>query len=71
MPKGTLPMNADTLNAMNDAMGAVVMCLARQLTPEQRLGFANDLATLARAAEANGHTALEMLLIDLQNAARE
>lgn len=63
-------MNAETMNAMNDAMGAVVMCLARQLTPPQREAFANDLAKLASAAERGGNTTLEMLLIDLQNAAR-
>lgn len=70
MGKEQFGVNAETLNAMTSAMGAVVMCMARQLTPEQREAFANDLARLAASAEKRGDTALETMLIDLQTAAR-
>ena len=69
--KQTVPVNADTLNTIVDAMGAIVMCLTRQLTPEQRAGFRTDLARLATRAEKDGNTQLETLLMDLRNAAAE
>lgn len=63
-------VNADTVNTLVSALGAVVMCLARQMPPTQREAFANELAALAGAAEKSGDTTLETLLIDLQRAAR-
>lgn len=51
-------------------MGALAMCAARQMTTEQREGFANDLTALAKLAERNGDVTLETILIDLQRAAR-
>lgn len=72
MPKNeTLPVNADTLNTIVDALGALTMCLTRQLNTEQRTGLRADLARLAKRAETDGNTTLETLLIDLRNAAQE
>jgi hypothetical protein len=55
---------------MVSSVGALVMVLARQLTPEQREGMATDLAALAKNAERNGDTTLETLLIDMHRAIR-
>jgi hypothetical protein len=67
--KPTMPLNADTINTLIDAMGAITLCLTRQLNPEQRTAFKNDLARLAIQAEKDGNITLETLLIDLRNAA--
>lgn len=62
------PANADTMNALVKAFGAFAMTMARNVKPEQRAGMAEDLATLAKAAEKQGDTTLETLLIDLHRA---
>jgi hypothetical protein len=67
--KPTMPLNADTINTLIDAMGAITLCVSRQLTPEQRTGFKSDLTRLAVDAEKKGNTGLEMLLTDMRNAA--
>lgn len=74
-PKGnpmseTFKPDAQTLNAITSAMGAIVMCIAGRMTPEQKAGVASDLAKLAAVAERNGDTVLETLLIDLHRAAK-
>ena len=61
--------NADTMNAMVNAMGAVVFALVRQLPPEKQQAFANDLARLAKNEERAGRTTSETLLLDLHRAA--
>jgi hypothetical protein len=66
----TFKVDASTLNAMVSAMGALTICLTRQMTPAQRAGFADDLARLAKNAEQAGDSTLETLLIDLHRAAR-
>lgn len=66
----TFKADATTMNAIVSAMGALTICLTRQMTPEQKAGFANDLARLAKNAEQAGDTVLETLLIDLHRAAR-
>ena len=63
-----MKFDAGTLNTIVDALGALTMCLTRQLTPAQRAGLRSDLARVAASAEQNGNTALETLLIDLRNA---
>jgi len=63
-------INADTINAIVSAMGALAMCITRHLTPEQRTAIADDMARLAATSERNGDTTLETLLIDLQRAVR-
>lgn len=61
---------ADAINAQHDALAAVVIALADTMPPEQKARFADNLARLARNAEANGQPHLETMLIDLFNAAR-
>lgn len=61
-------INADSFNAMLYAQGALAMCIARVLTPEQRLQLAKELADLAKNAEKHGNEHLETMLIDLYNA---
>lgn len=65
----TLPLSADTVNAIVNALGAVVFATVRALPAEQRGKFANDLAALARAEERHGDTPTETLLISLHAAA--
>jgi len=65
-----LPFNANTIDALINALGAVVFATVRQLPPAQQEAFANDLARLAANAERQGKTTDETILIDLQNAAR-
>jgi len=65
-----LPLDADTVNALFDALGATVMSLAQTLPPAQRAAFASNLARLAAAAEQAGRPTLETMLIDLHAAAR-
>ena len=36
MKRETFPINAETLNALFDALGGTVMALSEVLTPEQR-----------------------------------
>jgi hypothetical protein len=67
--KPTMPLNADTINTLIDAMGAITLCVSRQLTPEQRTGLKNDLTRLAADAGKQGNTGLEMLLTDMRNVA--
>lgn len=61
--------DADTLNAIVNALGAVVFATVRQLPPAQQAAFANDLARLAKNEEKGGHIASETLLLDLHRAA--
>lgn len=62
--------DADTLNTMVSAMGALAMCVAHAMTPEQRAKMADGLAAIAKKAEADGDTKLETLLIDMHRAIR-
>lgn len=61
---------AQAMNAQHDALAAVVMALADTMPAEQKARFADNLARLARNAEAKGMQTLETMLIDLFNAAR-
>jgi len=61
---------AEAINAQHDALAAVVMALADTMPAEQKARFADNLARLARNAEAKGLRTLETMLIDLFNAAR-
>jgi len=65
MPKNTFEVNAETLNAMVSAMGALAACVAHVLDPDQRERMASAMSALARQAEASGDTTLETLLIDM------
>lgn len=68
MPQEEIKADADTMNAMVSAMGALAMCIAHTMTPEQRKRMADGIAAIAKRAEADGDTKLEMLLIDMHRA---
>ncbi|SFF15010.1 hypothetical protein [Paracidovorax wautersii] len=64
-----IPLNADTVNAIVNALGAVVFATTRQLPPERQAALANDLAKLAKNEERRGDTTTETILLDLHRAA--
>ena len=61
--------DADTINAIVNALGAVVFATVRQLPAAQQTAFASDLARLAKNEEKGGRLASETLLLDLHRAA--
>ena len=65
-----LPVNAETINALVDAMGALVMCLAKQMPPEVKDEVARDLARLSANATARGRPVVGRLIGDLSRAAQ-
>ena len=65
----TLPLNAETANAIVNALGALVFATVRQLPADKQAAFANDLARLAQNEERQGQTATETILMDMHRAA--
>lgn len=65
----TIPMNADAMNAVINALGALVFATVRQLPEDKRAAFAQDLAKLAKNEEKRGDVTTETLLLDLHRAA--
>jgi hypothetical protein len=65
----TLPTNAETINAIVDALGGLTMCIAKQLAPEQKAGLASDLARLSAQMHATGQMASGRVLADISRAA--
>lgn len=64
-----MPMNAESMNAIVNALGALVFATVRQLPAENQAAFANDLARLAQLEEQRGDLSTETLLMDLHRAA--
>ena len=69
MSQTSQPINADTLNAIVNALGALVFATVRQLPEDKQAAFASDLARLAKLEEKRGDLATETLLLDLHRAA--
>lgn len=61
--------DADTMNAVVNALGALVFATVRQLPAERQEAFAKDLAWIAESQSRAGNTTTETLLIDLHRAA--
>ena len=70
MNAGKFPANAETMNAMVSAMGALALSMAYALEPEQRAKMAEAISRLAAQAEQQGNTTLETLLIDMHRVIR-
>jgi hypothetical protein len=64
-----LPADAESINAIVDALGALVICLAKQMPAEAKDALASDLARLSATATATGKTAVGRLMGDLSRAA--
>lgn len=64
-----LPLTAETVNAIVDALGALTMCLSKQLAPEQKAALAHDLARLSAQMHATGQVATGRVLADISRAA--
>ena len=65
----TLPLNAETVNAIVNALGALVFATVRQLPEDKQAAFASDLARLAKNEERQGQTETETILLDMHRAA--
>jgi hypothetical protein len=63
------PADAETINALVDAMGALVMCLAKHMPPEVKAELASDLARLSANSTASGRPIVGRLMSDLSRAA--
>lgn len=61
--------DAATMTTLYDTLAAVVMALAATMPAQHKATFANNLAQLARNAEANGNAQLETALLDMYRAA--
>ncbi|APE48590.1 hypothetical protein BO996_12410 [Delftia sp. HK171] len=68
--QNSIPLNADSLNAIVNALGALVFATVRQLPADRQEAFAIDLARLARNEERQGNLMTETLLLDMHRAAR-
>lgn len=68
--QNSIPLNADSLNAIVNALGALVFATVRQLPADRQEAFATDLARLARNEEQQGNLMTETLLLDMHRAAR-
>lgn len=67
----SFPADADTINAIVDALGALVICLAKRLPPEDKAGLAGDLARLSANSTASGRPIVGRLIGDLSRAAAQ
>lgn len=64
-----IPADAQAMNALATAMGAVVFAMVRRLPVVEQRAFAQDLATMAQERQDAGDTTTEMVLMDLHAAA--
>lgn len=65
----TFAADAETINALVDAMGALVMCMAKHMPPEVKAELASDLARLSANSTASGRPIVGRLMNDLSRAA--
>ena len=63
------PADAETMNALVDAMGALVMCLTKRMPLEDKAALALDLARLSANSTASGRPMVGRLIGDLSRAA--
>ena len=61
--------DSETMNALVDAMGALVMCMAKHMSPEVKAELASDLARLSANSTASGRPIVGRLMNDLSRAA--
>jgi hypothetical protein len=65
----TFAADADTINAVIDAMGGLVMCMAKHMPPDVKAALASDLARLSANSTASGRPLVGRLMSDLSRAA--
>ena len=61
-----LPLEANSLNAVVDAMTVVTLCLTQVMSQEQRDRFGRDLVTMAEIAGRKGKLELTSILLDVR-----
>jgi hypothetical protein len=62
-------VDAQTINAIVDAIGAMVLCLSNRMTPEDKALFVQEMARLSANATASGNPLAGRLLNDISRAA--
>lgn len=65
----SFPANAESINTIVDGLGALVLCLAKHMTPEAKATLASDLARLSANGTASGRPMFGRLMGDLSRAA--
>lgn len=65
----TFPADADTINALVDCLGGLVMCLAKHMPAQAKAELASDLARLSASSTASGRPIVGRLMGDLSRAA--
>lgn len=69
MDEQKFTLNADTINALVTAMGALTYAVTNQLSPAQQKAFQKDLMALSRSRNAVGDTTAGTMILDLAGAA--
>lgn len=69
MERTKIEPTPDALNAMHDALGALVFALAMQMPKEQRAGFVQQMARLAQKKTFDGSILAGTILLDFATAA--
>lgn len=69
MKQTKLELTPTTVNAMHDAIGALVFAITRQLPAGQRAEFAQSLVRLAQSKNKAGNTLAATMLTDYATAA--
>jgi hypothetical protein len=67
----SFPPDAETINAIVDGLGALVICLAKQMPPKAKAELASDLARLSASSTASGRPIVGRLIGDLSRAAAQ
>lgn len=69
MERTKLDLTPETINAMHDAVGALVFVLVSEMPPERRDEVVSKLARLARSKSSSGAILAGTLLLDFATAA--
>ena len=69
MSRTELQLSPATVNALHDAIGALVFALATEMPPEQRAALSRALARLAQSKTSSGAILAGTILLDYASAA--
>lgn len=69
MERTKLDLTPETINAIHDALGALVFAMTSELPPERRGAFAQRLVRLAQSKTSGGAILAGTVLLDFAHAA--